>query len=85
LALAAPPPDLRPGTDDVYGTIDPVHNRDAAARAFDLNGNIYQAIPIEIPERKEWIQGGGQCKSLNEAYRAEGAVRPKGDTSKRTR
>jgi hypothetical protein len=53
LALATP--DLRPGTHDVHGTIDPVHNRDAAAHAFDFNGNIHQAIPIEITERKERI------------------------------
>jgi len=68
LALAAP--DLRPGTHDVHGTIDPVHNRDAAAPAFDLNGNIHQAISIEITERKEWIQRGGKCKSPIEACHA---------------
>jgi hypothetical protein len=68
LALAAP--DLRPGTHDVHGTIDPVHNRDAAAHTFDFDGDIHEAVPIEITECKERIQCGRKCKSLIEAYHA---------------
>ena len=62
-----------------------VHNRDAATRAFDLHRNIHQAVPIKITERNEWIQGGGKCESLIEAYYAQSAVGPKRDTSERTR
>src|SRR2546422_6515118 len=66
--------------------IDAVHDRDAVSQpagVLDLDGDVEQPVPIEVPEFIDRVQLGREHESLSQTRDDQGAVCPKREAAKR--
>jgi len=68
--------------EDMHRPVDPMHDSDPAAEAagvLDLDGEIVEAVTIEVADSKVRVQSGRERELLIETSPAQRAVRPDWD------